>query len=70
MYANLTQLNNELTGCNKSKGRLKRYYRFQTTFLQHSYFCMPTNIRHTTNPAAAKMAAAKPMLEMPAHTVT
>ena len=32
MYANLTQLNNELTGCNKSKGRLKRCYRFQTTF--------------------------------------
>ena len=39
-------------------------------FIQPPYFRIPTNIRHTTNPAAAKIAAAKPMLDMPAHTVT
>ena len=39
-------------------------------FIQPSYFCISTNIRHTPNPAAAKIAAAKPMLEMSAHTVT
>lgn len=38
--------------------------------IQPSYFRIPTNIRHTTNPAAAKIAAAKPMLDIPAHTVT
>ncbi|SUA93804.1 Uncharacterised protein [Neisseria mucosa] len=39
-------------------------------FIQLPYFRISTNIRHTTNPAAAKIAAAKPMLDIPAHTVT